>query len=836
MKHLLLTIVFLSASFSLLAQTRAFEENIQSIMSKEILGVKSIRYNEGEKEHERPDRTNLSQNPLSSLQSQFPVKQSGLYKNTSVLAPQTVSTTFTGATLSGSSYNTSSFPPDNMGAVGPTQFIVTVNGRIATYNKSTGLPDGVLNTDMDTFFGSVMTPPVSSNFTSDPRVRYDRITKRWFFLIIDVPGGSGNLPNRVLIGVSQDSVITASTVIKYFYFQHDLVSPAGNTGSFFDYPTLGIDNNALYIGGNVFASNGSYQGTSAFVVNKASILGDGPITVYAFRNLATTGNGVYTPQGVDNFDPAATEGYFIGVDNASYGTLVLKKISNPGGVPTISSDINITVPVTSAPINVPHLGNTKSTNGYLDGLDDRLFAAFIRNGHIWTAHNIAVNTSGVGSSSGTRDAVRWYDIKNINTATPSLNQSGTIFDNASANPRFYWIPTIMVNGQGHAALGFSNAGVNAYINAGIAGRLSIDALGTTQSVFNYTSSTTAYNPASDPGGSAGRRWGDYSYVSVDPQDDMTMWTIQQFCSATNIYGCRVAKLLAPPPPAIDSCSPAVIGTGSSIDVVVTGNAATGAGFFDPGATFSKHLTASVDGGVTVNSVKYTNPSTLVLNLSTDGAVSGLKTITITNPDGQQITSSTTLNYDPSMPVELISFTARVLRKNEVKLEWATASELNALNFVIERSADESNWSKVALVKAAGNSTTYKNYSVVDNTLMEKGLYSYRIKQYDVSGDFEILKSIEVNYNYLPGEFSLRQNYPNPFNPETKISYDVAERSNVKITVFDILGNEIAQLVNETKEPGTYEVQFNGSALSSGVYIYRMQTDNFISTQKMTLLK
>lgn len=172
----------------------------------------------------------------------------------------------------------------------------------------------------------------------------------------------------------------------------------------------------------------------------------------------------------------------------------------------------------------------------------------------------------------------------------------------------------------------------------------------------------------------------------------------------------------------------------------------------------------------------------------------------------------------------------------MKLEWATASELNALNFVIERSADKSNWSKVALVKAAGNSTTYKNYSVVDNTLMEKGLYSYRIKQYDVSGDFEILKSIEVNYNYLPGEFSLRQNYPNPFNPETKISYDVAERSNVKITVFDILGNEIAQLVNETKEPGTYDVQFNGSALSSGVYIYRMQTDNFISTQKMTLLK
>src|SRR6185503_5372918 len=93
---------------------------------------------------------------------------------------------FTGATLA----DTLAFPPDSMGAVGPAQFIVAVNGRIRTFTK-TGVADGVLDIDPDVFFASVMTPPVTNNFTSDPRIRYDRLSQRWFIIIIDVPGKAG---------------------------------------------------------------------------------------------------------------------------------------------------------------------------------------------------------------------------------------------------------------------------------------------------------------------------------------------------------------------------------------------------------------------------------------------------------------------------------------------------------------------------------------------------------------------------------------------------------------------------------------------------------------------
>src|SRR5437762_11203377 len=279
---------------------------------------------------------------------------------------QTVGFSFTAATLA----DASGLPPDSMGAVGPTQFLVVINGRDRMFNKSTVGADGVLNTGTDNFFSSVMTPPISNNLTSDPRVRYDRLSGRWFVVIIDVPGFAGSLPNRVLLAVSDSSTITASTVWTYFYFQQDLVSPAGDTGKFADYPTLGIDANALYIGANIFGSRGdpnAFSNTSVFVVRKSSVLGGGPIVVTAFRGLIKKiqglNTGPYTPQGVDNYDPTASEGYIIGADISSLAKLQLRRISNPGGTPAISGNSAIAITATAKPIPVPHLGNTGGNSG-----------------------------------------------------------------------------------------------------------------------------------------------------------------------------------------------------------------------------------------------------------------------------------------------------------------------------------------------------------------------------------------------------------------------------------------------------------------------------------------
>jgi hypothetical protein len=93
----------------------------------------------------------------------------------------------------------------------------------------------------------------------------------------------------------------------------------------------------------------------------------------------------------------------------------------------------------------------------------------------------------------------------------------------------------------------------------------------------------------------------------------------------------------------------------------------------------------------------------------------------------------------------------------------------------------------------------------------------------------------------PIEFALEQNYPNPFNPSTTINYSIPEAGNVELKVYDILGNEVATLVNEYKSEGKYEVEFNSHSgevrnLTSGVYIYTLRTGNYIQTKKMLLLK
>jgi hypothetical protein len=160
----------------------------------------------------------------------------------------------------------------------------------------------------------------------------------------------------------------------------------------------------------------------------------------------------------------------------------------------------------------------------------------------------------------------------------------------------------------------------------------------------YTASTSAYNPT-DLSGAPINRWGDYSYTSLDPNDDMTMWTIQEFCNAPNSYRVQVVRLLAPPPAIPASCSPASVAAGAgNVNVVVTGTSNGDTGFFDPGAGFSNRIAGAVSGnGVTVNSIVYTDPTHVTLNFSvSSGAAGGGRTLTITNPDGQNATSTSAI--------------------------------------------------------------------------------------------------------------------------------------------------------------------------------------------------
>ena len=188
-----------------------------------------------------------------------------------------------------------------------------------------------------------------------------------------------------------------------------------------------------------------------------------------------------------------------------------------------------------------------------------------------------------------------------------------------------------------------------------------------------------------------------------------------------------------------------------------------------------------------------------------------------------------------VPVELVSFSAEVFG-GKVNLSWITATELNNYGFQIERrNAESTEWVNVGFVNGNGSTTETQYYSFSDNSV-SIGKYFYRLKQLDFSGTYEYSSEIEVTILEVLNDFTLKQNYPNPFNPSTRISFSIPQNSIVTLKVFDVLGNEIETLVNRDLEAGSYEIEFVGKNLTSGVYFYNITAGEFTKTMKMILSK
>ena len=198
---------------------------------------------------------------------------------------------------------------------------------------------------------------------------------------------------------------------------------------------------------------------------------------------------------------------------------------------------------------------------------------------------------------------------------------------------------------------------------------------------------------------------------------------------------------------------------------------------------------------------------------------------------------------PIIPVELTSFTAAANGK-EVTLNWTTATELNNQGFEVQRKFGSNDFVTIGSVRGNGTTTTPHNYSFVDK-LIDAGKYFYRLKQIDFGGKYEYSQEVEVNWSPFI-TYKLEQNYPNPFNPTTTIGFGITEKGNVRLSILNILGEEIRVLLNEEREAGYHSVDFSaggGSAyggnalnLSSGVYFYQLKTGSFVETRKMLLLR
>jgi hypothetical protein len=138
--------------------------------------------------------------------------------------------------------------------------------------------------------------------------------------------------------------------------------------------------------------------------------------------------------------------------------------------------------------------------------------------------------------------------------------------------------------------------------------------------------------------------------------------------------------------------------------------------------------------------------------------------------------------------------------------------------------------------SAENTNNENTLIIEDDTVSLMYLQEFTARYYQFGGTDSIKVDVRADATGLPETMALMQNYPNPFNPNSDIRYQISEFRNVRLAVYDLLGREVALLVNEMKPAGMYEVRFDASGLASGVYLYRLTAGAFVETRKMIVLR
>jgi len=497
-----------------------------------------------------------------------------------------------------------------------------INGAVAIYTR-TGTRLSLVT--LESFFTIVSggtTYPRGIAF--DPRVLYDRRSSRWYACTLEE--GQNFTANHILLAVSRTSDPTG-TWDKYVIPVG--LPPSGGTTFFSDYDTLGVDDNGVYFGVTIFPSLGN-PFVLLVATPKSPLIASPPSlgTVFISSQLSDM---YASPQPAHNHDAVGPTGrawffssYSFGFSNVSY-----RYVTWSGGTPSFSARGDVITPNLGAVVNAPALGSSVP----IDVSDHRLLMAVIRNNRLWTCRNVGLDSAGGSSGTIDRTGVEWMEL-DVSTSIPTLVQTGRVFDAAGSAPRFYYYPSLMVSGQGHVAMGFSGSKSTERVGAYTCGRLATDPPGTMQSITLLKAGEAAYQRLDDSGRN---RWGDYSATTLDPNDDMTMWTIQAYATSTpHVWGTWVAPLFAPPP-VLDNPN----GTGGVGQVGVVLNL-TGTGFYDPGPGYPNRLNVQLTGG-TVNGISnytitYNGPTSVTVTFDIAANASpGARDIVLTNPDGQSAT-------------------------------------------------------------------------------------------------------------------------------------------------------------------------------------------------------
>ncbi|MBD0350533.1 MAG: T9SS type A sorting domain-containing protein [Flavisolibacter sp.] len=634
------------------------------------------------------------------------------------------------------------WPPDPSGDAGPNQVVVLTNFSIKAFDKRNVTdeplvtPRGISNTPapaqffltLRQFFSPLLQP---GSVVGDPHVRFDRLTRRWFVIAIDFSY------DLVFLAVSDgERIADASSFIYYrfpgaiFTFNRNVPFPP-----IFDFPTLGVDRNAVLIGGNNFFIDSSFNVDSVYfigyAIDKRRVIRGQSLLINVLRlgfETPTTSSGMWAPQGVYNDDPLALKSFFAGLNFTLNGIVLTGLTYNASGQLTAVSQTTVPVEQFQFPRDVTAPGSPMP----IDPNDVRLLQASIQKNKLtgksslWTAHAIGVNQSGHFVSAQNfvqqaRTAARWYEIDSVYTR-PLLSQLGTLYDSTQPSGRravMYFNPSIAASGQGHAVLGGTTAAFNRYLNVFVAGRYNDDAPGTLHNPKKPTRSTAIYAPTN--AGEYVDRWGDFSQTIVDPLDNQTIWTFQEYANADDSYGTRAVQLKAPPP-----ATPLPLGTLSNradTTITIKGISVNHSGFFDPGPDPGgpgyNRLMVKSTGNIIVGEIKFISPTEISIKLNIRGKAAGKYTLIIINPDGQLVT----LDYTISGSSENTSIVANTTINEEVAQDFITRSNVfpnptrNEFRLVVD--AAKNMTGKVALIDISGKQIFEKrvNFNQGNNSIL-----------------------------------------------------------------------------------------------------------------------
>ena len=434
-------------------------------------------------------------------------------------------------------------PPDTMGVAGPNHFIELINGRAAFFYKD-GTP--IADISLEAFFN---VPGIPTNRTFDPHIMYDFGSSRF---IACAAQGTASPNSYLMIAVSATSDPTG--IWYKWAIDADIDNGSTQTQSWMDYPLSGYDSTAVYVTGNMFPNTGFNVHPKIWIIPKAQLL-SGNTSITWSENTTLTGANIAPCEsfGAPSAEYLVTP--FFDPSTETYTQLRVYGITNPTSSPTLTLLSTISLAMLGDPPDSPQLGSAALINSG----DARFINAVWRNNSLWTAH--AINIGG-------RAGARWYQIST--SATPAIVQSGDIAD---AN-RSYFFPSVAVNAAGEVLFGFSGSSPTQFVGGYCAGRQAGDPAGATSAPLQIKSGEDYY--AEDVG--SGRiRWGDYSATSVDPSDDISFWSIQEYAKTPgSTWGTQWARINLTASPLPPNSSPTPTPTPGTSNVV-TNTADTGAG-------------------------------------------------------------------------------------------------------------------------------------------------------------------------------------------------------------------------------------------------------------------